>query len=86
VHLGLGQVERPGDLRHRRFRHVAEGVLDGVEQRQQRALEVPVLLDDHVDRFRRRCWLCGWHGSSPDSRPETGSGQYRNQCRSSVDR
>ena len=37
VHLGARQVQRLGDERHRRLRHVAEGVLQRVQDRQQRA-------------------------------------------------
>ena len=53
VHLGAGEVERLGDHRDRRFRHVAESLLQGMKDRQRRALAMPLRRDDLASRARR---------------------------------
>ena len=56
VHLGAGQVERGGDGGNRVGRHVAELVLDGVQDGQQGAGTMAILLDGGGDgRFPVDC-------------------------------
>ena len=49
MHVGAAQVERGGDVRHRRIGDMAELGLDGVQQRQQRAPLPPERARDRID-------------------------------------
>ena len=62
--LGPRQVQRLGDLRQRRLRHMPETRLKPVQDQQKRPLAVEVLFDDGTNLVRRRRWLYGWHGYS----------------------
>ena len=61
--LGPRLVQRLGDLRQRRLRHMPETRLKSVQDQQKRTLAVEVLLDHGTNLVRRRRWLYGWHGS-----------------------
>src|ERR1700754_1857113 len=58
--LRARQVERGGDHRDSRLRHIAEGFLQRVQDQQRRAFEVPMLRDDLVDALRIP-WFVDWH-------------------------
>ena len=48
VNLGPGEVERLGDDGQRLLRHVAELLLDAVQDRQKRAFQLLQILDDRT--------------------------------------
>ena len=66
MHLGPGDVQRLGDDRQGFGRHIAELVLNAVQDRQQRAFEALQLLDDRRGA-RRDLGTCMLHGQAAPS-------------------
>ena len=58
--LGAGKVKRLGHERHGLVGHAAEGLLQGVQNRQASALQMPIPRDDFA-RALGVPWLVSWH-------------------------